>query len=354
MSRQSIYYWKCDRPAAFHGTGEKREAGPDLENQLRQAIAEVFPGQAITLAAAAGQGNHLTWNVDAGDTALFARVEHGPEQDQQLAIESAIMGLVAATGVPVPRIAAVDATRLRVPFGWQLMERIPFPDLNHWFKEGSLDEPAIALRIGEAVATWQEIRPNGFGPFATEDTCYHARYDSYFSLRLEDHLHFLQDRNFIDPDRRREIASAIQEHRSLLALDRACLVHKDLALWNILGSANHIAAYIDFDDAIGGDPMDDLSLLACFHDQAFLRNAFHGYTTIRPLPEEHRRRFWLHLLRNMLVKAVIRVGAGYFERSDGFFLIRSGGSGADLRRMTHERIQLALDGLATNADLTIL
>ncbi|MFN7890956.1 MAG: hypothetical protein ACK5OC_11755, partial [Pirellula sp.] len=64
--------------------------------------------------------------------------------------------------------------------------------------------------------------------------------------------------------------------------------------------------------------------------------------------------FWLHLLRNMIVKAVIRVGAGYFDRGDGFFLIGTGGSGADLKRTTHARIALALRGLASNSDLSIL
>jgi Ser/Thr protein kinase RdoA (MazF antagonist) len=28
-----------------------------------------------------------------------------------------------------------------------------------------------------------------------------------------------------------------------------CLVHKDLALWNILGTEREIAAFIDFDDS---------------------------------------------------------------------------------------------------------
>jgi hypothetical protein len=56
----------------------------------------------------------------------------------------------------------------------------------------------------------------------------------------------------------------------------------------------------------------------------------------------------------MIVKAVIRVGAGYFDRGDGFFLIGTGGSGADLKRNTHARIALALRGLASNSDLSIL
>ncbi len=185
-------------------------------------------------------------------------------------------------------------------------------------------------------------------------TGYHARYEDYFHLRLARHLGFLVERNFLSAEQRTEIEQAIAAHRALLQLEQGCLVHKDLALWNILGSENRIAAFIDFDDAISGDAMDDLSLLACFHDAPFLTRAFEGYQSVRPLPDEHRRRFWLHLLRNMIVKAVIRVGAGYFDRGDGFFLIGSGSSGADLKRTTHARIALALRGLAANADLSIL
>ena len=56
----------------------------------------------------------------------------------------------------------------------------------------------------------------------------------------------------------------------------------------------------------------------------------------------------------MLVKAVIRVGAGYFERSDGFFLIGAGRSGGDLKQMTLDRLTLALRGLREDSDTSIL
>ena len=128
-------------------------------------------------------------------------------------------------------------------------------------------------------------------------------------------------------------------------------MHKDLALWNILGTETEIAAYIDWDDAISGDPMDDLSLLGCFYDGPVLARALTGYASVRPLPREHTRRFWLHLLRNMIVKSVIRVGAGYFERDDGFFLIDTGAVGADLQAFTHARLAAALEGLRKNRDI---
>jgi hypothetical protein len=100
--------------------------------------------------------------------------------------------------------------------------------------------------------------------------------------------------------------------------------------------------------------MDDLSLLGCFHDGRVLSRVLEGYTAVRPLPEESRRRFWLHLLRNMIVKAVIRVGAGYFERTDRFFLIDSGNTGADLRVSTHERLATALRGLREDRPIETL
>lgn len=361
MSRRDIHYWKCDRPAAFHGTHVRDGQESTVEGLLREAMQEHFHTTRVSLTVAATQGNHLTWNAVVDDAAMFIRVENGPEGDSHLELESAVMRAVRAAGVPVPEVFAVAADRTRVPFAWQAMERIPFPDLNHWHKQGSLDCSRVAFEIGAAVARWQCIKPAGFGAFDPEPwrtrhqlAAFHACYVDYFRLRLAPHLGFLSERGFLSTGQCGEIERVIAQHEDLLHLDHGCLVHKDLALWNILGSQDHIAAFIDFDDAISGDCMDDLSLLACFHDSGFVARAFEGYQSVAPLPEDHIRRFWLHLLRNIIVKAVIRVGAGYFERSDSFFLIGAGRDGADLERFTHNRISLALQGLATNANLTIL
>lgn len=345
MSRRDIYYWKCDRPAAFHGTQSRTAADADLSQPLIAALREYFQTELVSLSPGSGQGNHLTWNADIAGNAAFIRVEHGPERDEHLAVESAVLDRVRETGVKTPRVLGCDASRRRVPFAWQALERIASPDLNHWFKLGMLHSRNIAFDIGAAVATWQQITPAGFGALDANLRGYRTTYADYYQLRLDEHLSFLVQRGFLTKEQRAAIAQEIDRHHSLLALAQGCLVHKDLALWNILGPADDIAAFIDFDDAVSGDPLDDLSLLACFHDAEFVQQAFAGYQSIRALPNEYRRRFWLHLLRNMIVKAVIRVGAGYFERDGGFFLIGSGSSGADLRRFTHSRLQAAVCGL---------
>ncbi|OYW76005.1 MAG: hypothetical protein B7Z37_10705 [Verrucomicrobia bacterium 12-59-8] len=354
MSRHDIYYWKCDRPAAFHGTQARGEADAEVERQLDAALRDQFDTQAVALSAGVGQGNHLTWNADVNGRAMFIRVENGPEKDGHLAVESAVLERVRGAGVATPQVYACDATRSRVPFAWQALERISAPDLNHWYKQGRLDVPRIAFGIGAAVAQWQQITVPGFGILDESIKGYHTTYADYFHLRLDQHLAFLVTRGFLTQTQSDEILAEIENHRSWLKLETGCFVHKDLALWNILGSESQIAAFIDFDDAISGDPMDDLSLLACFHDDVFLRRAFEGYQSTRALPAEHLRRFWLHLLRNMIVKAVIRVGAGYFDRDDGFFLISSGTSGQSLRDFTHSRLYLALQGLRKSSSIDIL
>jgi fructosamine-3-kinase len=391
MSRRDIYYWKCDRPAPFHGTQARGEADAKIEPQLREELQHALNTKSVVLSPGIGQGNHLTWNADVDGELMFVRVENGPEKDGQLAIESALLDRVRAAGVPTPRVHACDSTRSSVPFAWQALERIAAPDLNHWFKQGTLDAQGIAFQIGHAVAKWQAITFGGFGVLEHDDVgrvwrqsarlpkgieapggsakewnvsseshppntpslrgC-RSTYADYFHLRLEEHLQFLVSRGFLESAD--EITSEIENHRTWLDLPQGCLVHKDLALWNILGTRDQISAFIDFDDAISGDPMDDLSLLACFHDAVFLRSAFEGYQSLQALPTDHLRRFWLHLLRNMIVKAVIRVGAGYFERDDGFFLIGSGSSGASFRAMTHSRLALALRGLRDNCGLDLL
>jgi fructosamine-3-kinase len=197
----------------------------------------------------------------------------------------------------------------------------------------------------------------GFGPFdvsrlVTNGTLHGLQhsYPSYYFTRLDAHLAFLVEHRFLAQAQADAMRAAIDDHRALLDLQAPCLVHKDTALWNLLGTAREVTAVIDWDDCVGGDPMDDLALLGCFHDGAFLREAFEGYASVRALPADHAPRFWLHLLRNMIFKAVIRVGAGYFDHDSQFFLVGAGSDGKALRETTLARLEAALRGLREGRD----
>ncbi|MCR6722133.1 MAG: phosphotransferase [Chitinophagaceae bacterium] len=149
-----------------------------------------------------------------------------------------------------------------------------------------------------------------------------------------------------------EIKVLVESHRHLLDISQGCLVHKDLALWNILGDSKQIRGFIDWSDAISGDDMDDLSLLACFHSGEVLSAALKGFELEKRLPPFYEEKLWLHLLRNIISKAVIRVRGNYFDKPDSFFMNNSGS--VDLRMFTMERIHAACEGLKGNKKITDL
>jgi fructosamine-3-kinase len=319
---------------------------------LRPVLSDYFGSDDVALRSGNGQGNHLTYVAKHNTIQRFIRLENGPEGDDFMEIEARVLAEIKALGIPAPTVFAADATRSVVPFAYQILEYVPYADLNKLYKEGTLNLPVIAEKIGQYVAEWQTIRFNGFGPFdpaklRKEDRLVglHPTYRDYFLLNWEKHLDFLVQKRFLTASESAEIRQLVKKYDAYLELDEGCLVHKDLALWNMLGATDEIKAFIDWDDTVSGDATDDLSLLACFHSGEVVSAAIEGYKKVNPLPENFLTRFWLHLLRNMIVKAVIRVGANYFDRQSDFFLIGSGSSGASLKTFTLQRIKTACLGL---------
>lgn len=363
FNRKSIYYWKCDRPNAFYAlseNGQKKEPS-NLEDTISALLHRHFGSKEFSFRSAGGQGNHITYLVFSEGKTFFLRIEDGPEGDNYMGIEARVMDEVRACGVKTPKIFEVDSSRKNFPFAYQIMEFLDYPDLNLIDKKGKLDLRSVGVQIGENIARWQTVKPQGFGPFDPQTLLsesnlkgLHLKYQDYFLLNWDCHLDFLVTRQFLTEGEKNDLKDIVRRRLNYLQIEQGCLVHKDLALWNILGTSIEIKAFIDWDDSISGDPTDDLSLLACFHNWEFMEAVLHGYQKVSELPEHFESRFWLHLLRNMIVKAVIRVGAGYFERKDDFFLIGTGTDGKSLETTTRERIQLAYSGLSGKAKITDL
>lgn len=362
-ARSQIYYWKSDRPAFLEGASKRRRDGAEMTRMIQEELEREFPWKKVSLKPSTSQGNHVIYFATIGDLNGFVRIEDGSDGGDYLELETRIMRLLHGNGIPTPEVYALDASRSQVPFAWQVLEYVQESDLMRLHKDDRLKLNEVAHEIGCNIAKWQSFHTVGYGPFKEASGAngdpfagYHQSYADYFYLHLERHVAYLQEHAFFSNETAAEVLGAFEANRSrgLLNLEQSCLVHKDLALWNILGTSEGISAFIDWEDAIGGDPMDDFSLLGCFHSGAVVAQALDGYARVRSLPADYRQRFWLHLLRNMLVKAVIRIGAGYFQKTDDLFLIDAGATGSDLKSFTQQRIQAALRGLRDDREISEL
>lgn len=359
--RQNVYYWKCDRPSIVNLKAFKPRPRKSLLKELTELVSSYLEVDEVALKPGVGQGNHLTFTCEHNGQGYFIRVEAGPEGDSFMDIETAIISKVDGQGVPVPKVFAGDASRQKVDFAWQILEKVSGNDLASLAKTVPLDKLKFALSIGREVAKWQQVEVSQFGPFSIrawrekgELQGLHSKYPDYFFTQLPRHLNILRDKDLLDSSEITEIQRLFKKHMYLLDLEEPCLVHKDLAFWNILGDSSGIKAFIDWEDAVGGDPMDDFSLLGCFHSGEFISEALKGYSSVRRLPDNFTARFWMHLLRNIIMKAVIRVISGFFDKRDDFFLIAKGSSGNDLKEFTRQRILTAIEGLASESDISSL
>lgn len=360
--RDQIYYWKCDRPSAFfaiNGAGVQEK--PKIDALVLEVCSSFFKSPKFVLNPGSGQGNHLTYRADYKGEKYFLRIENGPDEDDYMEVEAEIMRRLNRWNIPTPLVYEVDASRSRYPFAYQIMENLEWKDLNELNRIGKLNLPQILSQLGRDMATWQNVFVEGYGPFDVEELRIrnklkgiHPDYLAYYSLNLEKHLAFLNQNAFISLEEVDDILNLIRQNTSFLKLTHPCLVHKDMALWNLLGDENTIKSYIDWDDAIAGDPTDDIALMGCFFSGKQLQPLIRGYQTIRPLPPDFEIRFWLHLLRNMIFKAVIRVGAGYFERGSNFYLLGSVQNNKSLEQITIQKIQAAREGLRQHLPITTL
>jgi len=349
MSREAIYYWKCDRPSAFTTPPGRDRAR--IARQLLAALRDRLDDTTIELTPFDAPGNHLAWcfRHEGGERTSFVRVEDGPEGDDHLSVESYLLDAVRQVGVPTPRPIAVDTSRSVTPFAWQAIEWIDDPSLDHRHRAGTLDLPAILGQLGEMLGSLRQVSVTGFGPFRPEALQeevalqgHHAHYRDYFFLNLDQHLDGLVRGEFLKVEMRDRIFDVMEECQDFLTGFRPSLVHKDTALWNLLGKPDQITAMIDWDDAIGGDPVDDLALIGCFFPRDQVDLAVEGYTRVAPLGDEFEVRYALHLLRNLIYKALIRLRSGIFDLAGASFLIAPGTTGQSLRMETMQRIENAL------------
>lgn len=338
--RRGIYYWKCDCPRPDHERAASFTAAKydhaAIDSTVRKACRSVLGCGPDTVTALRCAGDHYAYRVNCAGRDLLFRAAADTTGDDYMLAEAALCNLAQQAGVPVPRIlhtAAEPGSALR----WQLMEFTRGDTLRDLHRDGRLDLERIAQELGRLLRRLHSVPIADFGFIDTDllrergivRGLYHD-YRSYVHCRLEDHLTYVEQHGLLPAGGGERTRRVFAHGDGLLERPTAVLVHRDPTLWNLIGGSDHIAALIDWDDAVGGDPADDLSILRCLHDEAFTSAAEQAYWAGDTPPADIEARIRLHTLRNMLWKAQIRHQLGYFRPGAATFLDQvSGGVGVE-------------------------
>ncbi len=355
--RTNVYYWKCDNPLPV---AEKRlyndkYAQADITQTVKAIATEFLSAPPDAVRHTGSAGNHYAYLIDHGGETYFFRSDDGKLDDDYMLAEQAAMELAGRHGVPVPRVFACDVSKRRYPIRYQILEYMPFPDVNKHDQAGTLDRDAVGRQVGTILARLHGIELDGFGFFDTGQLAkagtirgLDASARGYFFKCLQTHLGYLRDVEFLGADEVRQIEQLFGRHDGLLELDQGSMLHRDMAFWNLVGSPTQVMAVVDWDDVVSGDPADDLSILRCFYDDDVWLPLLDSYQELRPLPDEFEGRLSLYLTRNMLWKSMIRHYMGYFEMKGDFFILNPENAGG-LEAATRKRLAMGIEGLNRRA-----
>lgn len=348
--RSDIFYWKCDSPLPLEAKKrtyfQEKYDSPEW-NVAARRIAEHFSGGSPeAFQPLRADGNHLTYRFRASGKACLLRIDPGEIEDDYMLAESTVMRFLHERGLPVPNVMETDISLREFPFRWQIMEFVQHPALNTFAKAGTLQKLPIARQSGTFLAQLHSFRFPGFGFLNTDElqksgdlrgldeSCI-----DYFRKRLEVHLEYLLHHGFLSESESGTVNALFDHAGELLTFGEGSLLHRDFTFWNMLGTESNLAAVIDWDDCVIGDPMDDLGIVNCFQNREFMEELIASYSKITPIGKPERIRIFLHTLRNMLWKTMIRDYMGYFDKGKDFFLATAGES---LRETTVRKLKSAI------------
>lgn len=330
------------RRAAFFPKADLRAPTPFALAPLEQKRALLEPHRpAVQVIAGPArvhprQGTfHALWEIDgaAGKSAILrTSIPGDPETDYTLLLDAWASREMQRRGLPAVEIHATDLSRSAAPFDFQLAARAPGSPLSRYDD----NEPAIQAlleAVGAALAELHAIPANGYGLLDPADPARGcaASWPDYLFARLEEHIAACRDIAAIDSTESDRIARLFLDSRPLFENLPVHLLHGDPGSHNIFTDGRRITAFLDWEDALAGDPVFDLASCATFHPERRWSALLRGYRRVHDPGPGFERRFWLYFLRLALAKTVHRHRFGYRDLPG--------------RQPAARRIQVSLDRL---------
>ena len=256
--------------------------------------------------------------IEGSDEPVVFRSNIGfsDSRESVLLAEKYMTDAARARGVACNEVIYVDLSRNHVPFDFQIQKLVPGADLEDHFSGTEADYQALAVQIGEQTALLHSVKVDGFGRFDAVESEHSLRgvmpdNASYVMLDVADELATLSGQGYISEEQSAMIARYFADRQSLLQLERASLVHYDIADHNIMFQENRITGLIDWEAAVASDPMLDIASMPTWKTHYSRLEAFlEGYRNIAPLPDNFDAKFEIYQLRTLLWKTVFCYRAG--------------------------------------------
>jgi aminoglycoside phosphotransferase (APT) family kinase protein len=208
--------------------------------------------------------------------------------------------LLKYSGIPVPRVIALDRSKSVVPYEYIITTKLPgVPVTQAWPSLNPAQQTQVAQSVGRYLA---ELHSHSTGHFGDLRTYIEAPYHRWYDFCLEAIEHFLDQARTqasLSPALADASLAYFRAQPALFdTIQHGYLVHSDYHFENILQENGVVTGIIDFEWALSGDPtwdfiVEDKWEAFCAGSREPLMAA---YTRVRPLDEAHAARLKFYKL----------------------------------------------------------
>ncbi len=328
--RSECFYWQTDRKVSSeeaamiwkdrHSAITNEELLNKINNELEEdklAYIKAFDENAQT---SLGNVNSIRVGVLESGKEVIIRCHPKGVRNGYFYAESLASQIALENELPAYKTYLIHELENESDISYQIIEKLNGNTVQFYLKEHPEMEEQLVIEIGKTMAKLHKIKTNGFGPFDNEQAKNGNLKGKHQSLKdsinagLEENLERLVTYNILT----KEIADKMKtlfDDNELLNSDISVLIHNDFADWNLLTDGSTISGIIDWDECVGGHPIQEIACWSTFFDPERIKPFLKGYFNEVPKYDNFDEMFELMRLRYIISKMALRIKRYTYEQT---------------------------------------
>lgn len=328
--RSDCFYWQTDRKISVeetaliwkdrHSAIKNEELFSKINNELvgdKLKYIQVFDENAQT---SFGNVNSIRVGVLENNNTVVIRCHPKGLKNGYFYCESLASKLALDKGIPAYRTYLIHDLEYDDDVSYQVIEKLYGDTLSFYLRAYPEKEKHLVYEVGKMMAKLHKIKVNGFGPFDNDEAKKGILVGRFNSLSesinagLEENLDRLVKYNVLSVGVSNKIKKIFCDN-ILLQNNLSVLIHNDFADWNLLTDGDTITGVLDWDECVGGHPVQEIACWSTFFEPERIVSFLDGYFSETLKYDNFDELFQLFRLRYTISKMALRIKRYMYEQT---------------------------------------
>lgn len=328
--RSNCFYWQTDRKISAeeasliwkdrHSSITNEELLIKINSELiNDKLAYIEPLD-LNAQTSVGNVNSIRIGVLESGKKVIIRCHPKGVKNGYFYSESLASKIALDNKIPAYKTYIIHELSNTDDISYQVIEKLDGDSIEFYLNEHPEKEDKLVFEMGKTMARLHKIKVKGFGPFNNDEAKSNKLIGIFDSLHdsinagLEENLDRLVKYSILS----KEVADkmlVLFKNNPLLEFNEPVLIHNDFADWNLLTDGTTVTGVIDWDECVGGHPIQEIACWSTFFKPERIVPFLDGYYSEIRKPDNFEELFQLFRLRYTISKMALRIKRYTYEQS---------------------------------------